>query len=70
MACEDKKIKKEIAIPFSQNYNFLLAFSHFYRLNTLILGQLPCFFGIFHIKLLGRSIFLNYSENLQRPATH
>lgn len=59
------KKKKEIAIPFSQNYNFLLAFSHFYRLNTLILGQFPCFSGIFHIKPLDRPIFLNYPENLQ-----
>ena len=64
MACEDKKIKKEIAIPFSQDYNFLLGFSHFYRLNTLILGQFPCFSGIFHIKPFDRPIFLNYPENL------
>lgn len=43
----------------------MLAFSHFYRLNTLILGQFPCFSGIFHIKPLDRPIFLNYPENLQ-----
>lgn len=42
----------------------MLAFSHFYRLNTLILGQFPCFSGIFHIKPLDRPIFLNYPENL------
>lgn len=59
------KTKKEIAIPFSQDYNFLLGFSHFYRLNTLILGQFPCFSGIFHIKPFDRPIFLNYPENLQ-----
>ena len=58
------EIKKEIAIPFSQDYNFLLGFSHFYRLNTLILGQFPCFSGIFHIKPFDRPIFLNYPENL------
>lgn len=44
----------------------MLAFSHFYRLNTLILGQFPCFSGIFHIKPLDRPIFLNYPENLHR----
>ena len=42
----------------------MLGFSHFYRLNTLILGQFPCFSGIFHIKPLDRPIFLNYPENL------
>lgn len=44
----------------------MLGFSHFYRLNTLILGQFPCFSGIFHIKPFDRPIFLNYPENLQR----
>ena len=43
----------------------MLGFSHFYRLNTLILGQFPCFSGIFHIKPFDRPIFLNYPENLQ-----
>ena len=47
----------------------MLAFSHFYRLNTLILGQFPCFSGIFHIKPFDRPIFLNYPENLQQPTT-
>ena len=42
----------------------MLGFSHFYRLNTLILGQFPCFSGIFHIKPFDRPIFLNYPENL------
>ena len=42
----------------------MLGFSHFYRLNTLILGQVPCFSGIFHIKPFDRPIFLNYPENL------
>lgn len=31
----------------------------------MILGQFPCFFGIFHIKPFDRPIFLNYPENLQ-----
>nr|DAR15228.1 MAG TPA: hypothetical protein [Caudoviricetes sp.] len=44
----------------------MLDFLHFYRLNTLILGQFPCFFGIFHIKPFDRPTFLNYPENLQR----
>lgn len=44
----------------------MLDFSHFYRWNTLILGQFPCFYGIFHIKPFDRPIFLNYLENLQR----
>lgn len=44
----------------------MLGFSHFYRLNTLILGQFPCFSGIFHIKPFDRPIFLNYPENLQQ----
>ena len=43
----------------------MLDFSHFYRWNTLILGQFPCFYGIFHIKPFDRPIFLNYLENLQ-----
>lgn len=30
----------------------------------MILGQFPCFFGIFHIKPFDRPIFLNYPENL------
>ena len=46
----------------------MLEISLFYRSNALILGQFPCFFGIFHIKLLDRPIFLNYSENLHRPS--
>lgn len=61
------KIKKEIAILFSQDYNFFLGFALVYRWNPLILGQFPCFFGIFHIKSLVWSIFLNYPENLQCP---
>ena len=32
----------------------------------MILGQFPCFFGIFHIKPFDRPIFLNYPENLHR----
>ncbi len=36
----------------------MLEISLFYRSNALILGQFPCFFGIFHIKPLDRPIFL------------
>ena len=32
----------------------------------MILGQFPCFFGIFHIKPFDRPIFLNYPENLHQ----
>ena len=32
----------------------------------MILGQFPCFFGIFHIKPFDRPTFLNYPENLQQ----
>ena len=64
------KIKKEIAILFSQDYNFFLGFALVYRWNPLILGQFPCFFGIFHIKSLVWSIFLNYPENLQLSFQH
>lgn len=48
----------------------MLDFSHFYRWNTLILGQFPCFYGIFHIKPFDWLIFLNYPENLQLAHSH
>lgn len=36
----------------------------------MILGQFPCFFGIFHIKPFDRPIFLNYPENLHPAGTY